>query len=432
MNKQGMTHYRWTICALLFFATTINYLDRQVISLLKGTLEKEFSWTETDYSNIVIAFQFSYAIGMLGVGRLIDSLGSKKGYVLSIFLWSIASIAHALATSTVGFGMARAALGITEAGNFPSAVKAVAEWFPKKERSLANGVFNSGTNIGAIIAPLTVPFIAVSLGWQWAFIITGSIGFLWLIAWWYWYDIPSKHTKVSKTEFDYIHSDAEERKEELSASGAVSWKVLLQHRQTWAIALGKFFADPVWWFYLFWTPAFLKSEYGLSATQAAWPVALVYTFATIGSVAGGWLPMYFSQKGWTIARSRKTAMLIYAVCALPVVLTQTLGAINMWLAVLMIGFACAAHQAWSGNMYTLISDMFPKRTAASVTGIGTMAGALSAILVSKIAGWLFDYYKHLGHINTGYFILFLFCSVTYIVAWLIIHWLAPGMKRVEL
>jgi ACS family hexuronate transporter-like MFS transporter len=433
-EKQTIGNYRWTICALIFFATTINYLDRAVISLLKSYLEKDFNWTETDYSDIVIAFQFSYAIGLLLAGRVIDKAGTKTGYAISLLLWSIASMAHALVRNTFGFIIARSALGISEAGNFPAAIKTVAEWFPKKERAFATGIFNSGTNIGAILAPLTVPFIAQSMGWQWAFVITGSIGFIWLIFWFMVYEVPAKHKRLSKTEYNYIHSDADEIKagDMQAGTGKISWFQLLRFRQTWAFFLGKFLTDPVWWFYLFWLPAFLKAQYGVEGTATALPVALVYTMSTLGSIFGGWLPLNLIGKGWTVYRSRKTSMFIYAVCVFPVVFAQMLGSINMWLAVIIIGFAASAHQAWSANIFTTVSDMFPKKAIGSVTGIGGMAGALGGILIATLAGLLFDHYKALGKLETGYYIMFIICGCAYIIAWLVMHFLVPKMKRVEL
>ena len=433
MSTQAIGKYRWTICALIFFATTVNYLDRAVISLLKDTLEVEFKWSETDYSNLVIAFQLSYAIGLLGAGRFIDWIGTKIGYALATTLWSIAAVAHALVNTTAGFFVARSALGITEAGNFPAAIKATAEWFPKKERALATGIFNSGTNIGAIIAPLTVPFIAAELGWRWAFILTGAIGFLWLIFWFLYYEVPSKQKRLSKAEYDYIHSDVEEQvvvTDEPRES--VGWGKLLGYKQTWAFVVGKFLTDPVWWFYLFWLPAFLKAEYGLEKTAVALPVALVYTMSSFGSIFGGWLPLYFIRRGWPVYRSRKTSMLIYAFFVIPVVFAQWLGKMDMWFAVMIIGLAAAAHQAWSANIFTTVSDMFPKRTVGSVTGIGGMAGALGGILIARLAGGLFDHFKALGEIETGYYIMFFICGSAYLLAWTIMHFLVPKMKQVDI
>jgi MFS transporter, ACS family, hexuronate transporter len=433
MQQQAIGKFRWTICALVFFATTINYLDRAVIALLKDNLENQFHWTESDYSNIVIAFQLSYAIGLLFAGRLIDKIGTKLGYAVSIFAWSIAAVCHAFVSSTFGFGVARAFLGITEAGNFPSAIKTTAEWFPKKERAFATGIFNSGANIGAIIAPLTVPLIAEEMGWWWAFILTGAIGFIWLVAWFAFYEIPAKQKRLSKAEYDYIHSDADEvQSTETTVGSGVSWLQLLKFRQTWAFVLGKFLTDPVWWFYLFWLPAFLKAQYGLQGTATSLPVALVYTMSTFGSIIGGWLPFHFTNKGWAVFRARKTSMFIYALFALPVVFAQLLGTFNMWLAVIIIGLAASGHQAWSANIFTTVSDMFPKKTVGTVTGMGGMAGALGGLLIAKLAGLLFDHYKTAGTIETGYYIMFIICGIAYLTAWFIMHFLVPKMKQVEI
>lgn len=427
--QEKIGRYRWTICTLVFFATTINYVDRAVISLLKSQLEKEFSWTESDYSNIVVAFQVSYALGLLGLGRLIDKLGTKLGYAFSLIAWSLAAIGHALVKSTLGFVTARAALGISEAGNFPAAIKTTAEWFPKKERAFATGLFNSGTNVGAILAPLTVPFIAAQWGWQWAFILTGLIGFLWLIFWFWLYDPPSKQKRLGAAEFAYIHSDPDE-----PAAGAtevpVRWGKLLSYRQTWAFVLGKFLTDPIWWLYLFWLPGFLKAQYGIEGTGVALPIALVYTISTAGSIVGGWLPLYFINRSWTVFKARKTAMLIYAFCVLPVIFAQRLGTFHLWAAVGIIGLAAAAHQAWSANIYTTVSDMFPKKAVASVTGIGGMAGGVGGILIAKLAGALFDYYKAQGHIETGYGIMFFISGLAYLTAWILMQVMVPKMKKI--
>lgn len=423
-------NYRYTICSLVFFATTINYLDRAVISLLKPILSQEYNWTEVTYANIVVAFQVCYAIGLLVSGKLIDKLGTRIGYAWATGLWSIAAIAHAAVTRTAGFFIVRGALGITEAGNFPSAIKTIAEWFPKKERAFATGIFNSGTNIGAIIAPLTVPFIVVALGWRWAFILTGLLGFIWLILWVFLYEIPSKHKNISAEEYAYINSDDSELEKDLMAP-KLTWIQLLGFRQTWAFASGKFLTDPVWWFYLFWLPDFLVKQFGLRNTALALPIALAYTMATAGSVFGGWLPMYFIRQGWSVFRARKTAMLIYACAATPVLFTQYFGGYSMWLAVTTIGLAMASHQAWSANMYTTVSDSFSKSETGSVTGIGSMFGALGGILIAIIAGQLFDYFKAAQHIETGYFILFSVCSLAYITAWIVIQILNPVKKSID-
>lgn len=432
--QKTMGRYRWTICSLLFFATTINYLDRSVISLLKPYLEVQFHWTEGDYSYIVMAFQVSYAVGMIFVGRFIDRVGTKLGYALSTLAWSLAAMGHALAQSTFGFGIARAALGVSESGNFPAAIKTVSEWFPKKERAYATGIFNSGANVGAIVAPLTVPWIAEKMGWDWAFILTGAIGFIWLILWVFVYEIPAKNKRLSKEEFDYINSDIDEPVEPTATEDKaprVSWVKLLGFRQTWAFVIGKFLTDPVWWFFLFWLPAFLDAQYNVKGTDIALPVALVYTMSTVGSVGGGWLPLYLINKGWPVFRARKTSMLIYALCVIPVIFAQWLGSLNMWLAVFIIGCATAAHQAWSANIFTTVSDMFPKKTVASITGLGGMAGSLGGVLIAWSAGILFDKYKLLGNIETGYYIMFFICGFAYLIAWLCMHFLVPKMKMVN-
>ncbi|RZK93478.1 MAG: MFS transporter, partial [Hymenobacter sp.] len=348
--------YRWTICSLVFFATTINYLDRAVISLLKPYLEKAFNWNSGDYANIEIAFKLAYSIGMVGVGRIIDKLGTKIGYALSTTLWSIAAMGHAIVSSTLGFGIARGFLGITEAGNFPAAIKTTAEWFPQRERALATGIFNSGANVGAIVAPLSVPFIAEHYGWQWAFIITGALGFIWLVLWMLVYDTPANSKRLSKAEFDYINADIPAG---LPAESALveekpktSWATLLGFRQTWAFVIGKFLTDPIWWFYLFWLPDFLGKQYHLTGTAIALPVAGVYILSSIGSVGGGYLPMSFIKRGMPAFQARKMAMLLIAFCVFPIVFAQYLGQLNMWLAVLVIGIAAAAHQAWSANIFT--------------------------------------------------------------------------------
>ncbi|MFT4025059.1 MAG: MFS transporter [Flavihumibacter sp.] len=419
------------ICTLVFFATTINYLDRAVISLLKSDLEKQFNWSESDYSQIVIAFQLSYAIGLLLAGKLVDHLGTKAGYAWSILLWSLAAIGHAAVRSTGGFVAARAALGFSEAGNFPAAIKTIAEWFPKKERAYATGIFNSGAAMGAILAPLTVPFIAASMGWQWAFIITGAVGFVWLFCWQRGYAKPAAHPRITANELAYINSDADEAVTEEPVEKPVSWLAIIRFRQAWAFILGKFLTDPVWWFYLFWLPAYLKAQYGIDQTAVAFPVALVYVMSAVGSVVGGWLPMYLIKNGQPVFRARKASMLVYALAALPVLLAQKLGAVNMWWAVIIIGLAAAAHQAWSANIFTTASDMFPKKTVASVTGMGGMAGALGGMLIAYLAGRLFDHYKLLGNIEKGYSIMFVICGFAYLVTWLLMHLLAPRMRRVN-
>ena len=432
MQQQAIGKYRWTICALVFFATTINYLDRAVISLLKSDLEKQFHWTESDYSNIVMAFQISYALGLLFAGRFIDKVGTKLGYAIATAAWSVAAICHGFVNSTFGFGVARSFLGVTEAGNFPSAVKATAEWFPKKERAFATGIFNSGANVGAIVAPLIVPEIAETMGWWWAFILTGAVGFLWLVAWFALYEIPSKNKRLSKQEYDYIHSDTDETTNTNDKEAKASWLQLLKYKQSWAFIIGKFLTDPIWWFYLFWLPAFLKAQFGLEGTSISLPVALVYTMSSVGSIWGGWLPMNFITKGWKVFRARKTSMFIYALFSIPVAFAQYLGTNSIWYAIIIIGVAASGHQAWSANMYTTVSDAFPKKLVGSVIGMGGMAGALGGVLIAKLAGLMFDHYKSIGSIETGYYIMFIICGVAYITAWIIMHLLVPKEKRVVL
>jgi ACS family hexuronate transporter-like MFS transporter len=424
---QAIGKYRWTICALLFFATTINYLDRQVIGFLKPTLQQSFNWTETDYSKVVMAFTASYAIGLLFFGRIIDKIGTKLGYAVSIVIWSIASMAHALAKSTFGFGVARAALGLGEAGNFPAAIKTVGEWFPKKERALAIGIFNSGANVGAVAAPIIVPWILGNFGWQEAFIWTGAIGFIWLIFWWFMYEVPIHHKKLSKTEYDYILSDVEQQH---PADAKISWGKLFRIRQTWAFMAGKFFTDPVWYFFLFWLPSYFSSTFNLDLKKPTLPLIIIYSATTIGSIGGGYLSSYLIKKGWPVYKARKTAMLIIAFCVVPIFTARY--ATNMWTAVALISLAAAAHQAWSANIFATAGDMFPKNTVSSVVGIGSMAGSVGGILFPFFIGWLLDRYKLLGNITVGYNILFIISGSAYLVAWLIMHFLVPKMKPVNL
>lgn len=434
MTQKMIGKYRWTICSLIFFATTINYLDRAVISLVKPYIAKAFDWNAVqeaaNYANIEIAFKTAYALGMLFAGRVIDKLGTKIGYALATGLWSIAAVCHAFANGAFGFSVARIFLGVTESGNFPAAIKATAEWFPKKERAFATGIFNSGANVGAILAPLTVPLIAENWGWKWAFILTGLIGFIWLILWFIYYEIPSKQQKLSEAEFKYINSDEDENEVNQEK---VSWFKLLQFKQTWAFAIGKFLTDPVWWFYLFWLPDFLIKQYHLTSKQIMWPVAIVYIISSIGSIGGGWLPMKFINNGMPVFKARKTSMLIYACCVLPIVFAQVLGDVNMWLAVLVIGLAAAAHQAWSANIFTTVSDMFPKKATASVTGIGGMFGGLGGILLSLLVQkGMFVYYESIGKIQTGYYIMFFICGAAYLLGWLIMHLLVPKMQKINI
>ncbi len=418
--------YRWTICALVFFATTVNYLDRQVISILKPVLDSELGIGEAEYSYIVSAFQFSYAVGMLLMGRFIDWLGTKLGYVFAFVGWSLAAIGHALARGPLGFGIARGFLGLTEAGNFPAAIKTIAEWFPKKERAFATGIFNSGTNIGAILAPILVPLIYVKWGWQSAFIAVGAIGFIWLVFWFIFYEVPEKQKRLSKAELEYIQSD-----QEVESVEKLPWLKLLKYRQTWAFFVGKFLTDPIWWFYLFWIPGWLADVRGLNITEFGLPLVVIYTSTTVGSIFGGWLSSFLIQKGWVVFRARAGAMLIFALLPIPIIFAQAEG-IGFWGAIAVISLAASSHQAWSANLFTTVSDMFPKKAVASVTGIGGFAGSVGGILVALLAGAVLEIAKTAGHVQTGYTSLFLISGSAYLLAWVLFNLIAPKMKKVDL
>lgn len=424
--------YRWVICGLLFWATTLNYLDRTIIGLLKDTLSEEFMWSESDYSNLVICFQVAYAVGLLGAGWLIDRIGTKLGYALSVFVWSIATILHGFARGTFSFALARTLLGLSESGNFPAANKTVAEWYPLKERALAIGIYNSGANIGAIAAPILVPWLAINYGWEYAFYLTGLLGIFWLFFWMIGYQKPEKCKYLSKKELDYINSDRTEKneKETLVTPAKIGFIKLLGYKQTWIFIVGKFFPDPVWWFFLFWLPSFLSSEYGLTGLQISIPLIIVYTISSLGSILGGWFPKYLIEKGIAPIKARWRSMLLFALLPIPVLIVQYAGSINMWYAISLISLACAAHCAWSANIFSSVSDFFPKHAVASVTGIGGMAGSVGGILIARLAGVLFDYFKAQGNIGDGYQIMFIVCALAYIVAWLIIKLLLYRIKPI--
>jgi MFS transporter, ACS family, hexuronate transporter len=448
MIKAAIGKYRWTICMLLFFATTVNYLDRQVLSLLKPLLEEKFGWSNSQYANIASVFQFTYAISMLFAGSLIDKLGTKKGYTWAIIIWSVGAVIHALAipigegiatvfgwagivvlpVSVMGFMFSRAVLGFGESGNFPAAIKATAEYFPKKERSFATGIFNSGANVGAILAPLTVPWIAKNWGWESAFIIIGAIGFLWLFFWLAFYEKPENQKRLSAEELTYINAGSEENIP--STNEKVSWFKLLSYKQTWAFTFGKFMTDGVWWFFLFWLPAYLKDQYAITGTAIMLPLAVLYSITMFGSIGGGYFPTYFIKKGYQPYDGRMKAMLVIALIPLVVLLAQPMGHISFWIPVLVIGVAAAAHQAWSANIFTTVSDMFPKKAIGSVIGIGGMAGGIGGVIITKVGGALFDHYKTLGHIKTGYSIMFAFCAVAYLIAWMVMKILVPKYKPI--
>jgi ACS family hexuronate transporter-like MFS transporter len=422
--RQPMGKYRWVIVTLLFFATTINYLDRQVIGLLKDNLAKDFNWSEKDYSRIVMAFSGAYAVALLIFGRLIDKIGTRLGYAISIIIWSVAAMFHALATSTLGFGIARTALGLGEAGNFPAAIKSVAEWFPKKDRALATGVFNSGTNIAAIAGPPMIAWIFSSYGWKQAFLWTGSLGFIWLIFWFWLYEIPSKQKRVTAEEFAYINSDTDETVADTGQKAG--WFKLFRLRQTWAIVLGKFLTDPVWWFYLFWIPSYFNTTYHLNLTRSAIHVSTVYVVASFGSILGGYLSGWLIKRGLAVYKARKISMFFFACCVVPIFFVRYTNSI--WPAVWLISLAAAAHQAWSANIFTLASDIFPKHTLSSVVGIGGMAGSVGGILFPFLIGIILDHFKLLGLLGTGYNIIFGICAIAYLLAWIIMHILSPRME----
>jgi len=413
--NERVGNYRWVICGMLFFATTINYIDRQVLGILATdqTFKNAIGWNEAQYGYVNTAFQGAYAIGLLIVGRLMDRFGTRKGFSFAIVFWSIAAMCHALARSAMGFGTARFFLGLGEAGNFPASIKTVAEWFPKKERALATGIFNSGSNVGAIAAPLVVPYIAVNYGWQLAFILTGTIGFIWLIFWLLIYRKPAEHPKLGKAELAHIQSDPPE------STTKIPWARLIPLRQTWAFAIGKFLTDPIWWVYLFWLPKFLNTNYKLNITQIGLPLVVIYVVADIGSIGGGWLSSMLIKKGWTANKARKTAMLICALAVVPIVFAAK--ASNLWLAVGLVAIAAAAHQGWSANIFTMSSDMFPKRAVGSVVGIGGMAGSIGGMLIATTFGLILQY-------TGSYFPIFIMAGGAYLLALAIIHLLVPTLE----
>jgi MFS transporter, ACS family, aldohexuronate transporter len=433
---KGAGNFRWVICALLFLAATINYVDRQVIGLLKPTLQQDFGWSEIDYADIIFAFQLAYAIGYVFAGRVIDSVGTKLGFTLSLLVWSAAGIAHAFATafgpgvahllalagltysgSVAGFIAARFALGLGESGNFPAAVKTVAEWFPRSERALSTGIFNSGTNIGALLTPLIVPWLTYKYGWQWAFVATGGLGLAWIAVWWPLYGAPARHPHVGPEELALIQADPPD------PPVHVSWLSLIGYRQTWAIAAAKFGTDPVWWLYLFWVPDFLHRRHGIDLQSMALPLVMIYLVADVGSIAGGWLSSTLVKRGWTTNRARKTAMFVCGVCALPIALAPIVH--SEALAVLVVGIAAAAHQGWSCNVFTLASDMFPRRAVGSVIGFVGMCGAVAGMLVAKITGYVLE--------TTGsYALIFLMSASAYLITLLIVHLLVPRLEPVTL
>ncbi len=413
-KSEPIGHYRWIICGLLFFAATINYIDRQVLSILAPDLQRTIGWSEIDYGNIVFSFQIAYALMFLVAGRIIDRIGTRLGFALAIGWWSLAAMGHALAATVLAFSLWRFLLGMGEAGNFPASIKSVAEWFPKRERALVTGIFNSGTNIGAILAPIAVPLITVHWGWQVAFILTGSLGFLWIVCWLLLYRRPESHSRLSARELAYIKSDPSDPETQ------IAWLPLLRHRQLWAFALGKFLTDPVWWFYLYWLPKFLNSVHGVKTTDMMRYLVTVYLIADVGSIAGGWFSSALLKRGWSVNGARKTAMLLCAVSVSPVIFASQIQ--DLWTAVLLISVAAAAHQGWSANLFTLSSDMFPREAVASVVGIGGFAGAVGGMLIAKIAGYVLEWYG-------TYTPMFIIAGMAYMIALATIHVLSPRLQR---
>jgi ACS family hexuronate transporter-like MFS transporter len=410
-------YFRWVICTLLLFGTTKNYMDRNVLGVLNKTLQHDLGWSEIDYSNLVVAFQAAYATGMVLVGRLIDKLGTRLGYALAMIFWSLASMGTALGNSLTSFAVSRVALGFGEAAVFPASIKAVAEWFPKKERALATGIFNAGTSIGAMLTPVVVPWINARWGWRGAFLGIGALGFLWLVFWLLIYRKPEEHSRVSRAELDYIRSDPQ------AAAGKIKWAALLRLRQTWAFVVGKFLTDPIWWFYLFWVPGFLQGQHGLALTRIGAPIVVIYLLSDVGSVAAGWLSSSMITRGSTVNAARKIAMLICAIGVMPVVFAYRVE--STWSAVFLIGLAAACHQGFSANLFTLTSDMFPARAVGSVVGIGGMAGAIGGLFIATVVG-------HVLQWTGSYRVPFLIAGSAYLLALVIIHALAPRMEPAKI
>jgi ACS family hexuronate transporter-like MFS transporter len=424
--------FRWTICGLLFLAATINYVDRQVIGILKPTLQAQFGWTEIDYGDIVFAFQMAYAIGYLFAGRVMDLLGIKRGFALALTIWSLAAIAAAAvprfgpaaavllgtvgltySASVAGFIVVRFVLGLGESGNFPAAIKTVAEWFPQRERAFATGLFNAGTNIGAVVTPMTVPFITARFGWTWSFVLTGVLGFAWLVAWLVIYEKPDRHPRLKAPERAFICSDP------VAPATHMPWVSLMGYRQTWSFATAKFLTDPIWWMYLFWLPDFFSRNYGLSLLELGPPIIVIYVVADVGSVGGGWLSSLLIRKGWSVNAARKTAMLICAVAVIPIIAAASVK--NMWAAVALISLATAAHQGWSANLFTLASDMFPRQAVGSVVGLGGFAGAVGGMLIAKVTGYVLQ-------MTGSYTTVLLIAGGAYLVALAIVQILAPKLE----
>ncbi len=424
--KASIGRYRWFICLLLFLATTVNYIDRQILALLKPILDDQLGWTNEQYGLINSAFQGAYAVGLLLFGVFVDRVGTKIGYAVSIAAWSVAAIGHSLVGGIGGFLRARLALGISEGGNFPSAIKAVALWFPRKERAFATALFNSGANVGAIVAPAVIPWIAGAWGWRSAFVFAGIAGLCWLGLWLPFYDTPERSKRLAADELSLIRSDVDEQ---ASDERPLGWLAILRYRQAYAFIVAKFLTDPVWWFFLIWLPDFFKQSRGLDIKKSWVHLVSIYAIVTVLSIIGGWLAGYLIRRGWPSNRARKVAMLIFACAVTPVFLVTQVG---LWSAVVLIGIAGAAHQAWSANLFTTVSDMFPKRAVASVVGIGGMAGSVGGILFPTFTGILLDRFRASGNVTAGYAILFVVCGSAYLLAFVIGHLLAPRFDQIKL
>jgi len=409
--------YRWLIVGLLFLATAINYVDRQMIGVLKPTLQQEMGWTEGDFATIVFWFQVAYAIGYIGFGRIVDLIGARLGYAVAIVIWTVSHMAHGLANGVTQFALARFGLGIGESGNFPAGIRAVTDWFPQKERAFAIGLFNAGANVGAIVTPLLVPFLVLMFDWRVAFYITGLLGIVWLIAWWALYRHPDEHPKLSADEKAWIQQDPAD------PVTPIGWRRLLGVKETWSYALGKFFIDPIWWFFLFWLPGYLFERYDMDLKSFGLPLAAIYLISDLGSIAGGWLSSRLIKAGHTPNFARKVTMFLCACCVVPVYFAQDID--NVWTAVLIIGLATAAHQAFSANLYTLPSDIFPRGAVGSVVGIGGMLGAVGGMSMALFTGYILE------KTSNNYQILFAICASAYFVALLAVHMLSPKLARVE-
>ncbi|GAA4433857.1 MFS transporter [Ravibacter arvi] len=420
-----INNYRWLIVALVLVATTINYVDRQVIGLLKPILEVEFGWSESDYSRIVMAFSAAYAVGLLTMGRMVDFLGTKKGYSIAVIIWSLAGMLHAVSRNMVQFVTVRIVLGIGEAGNFPAAMKVVSEWFPKKEKGIATGIINAGASLGVVAALLVTPLILNFYTWKEVFWITGGLGFAWLILWWIFYEIPMRQKRITQQELDLIVSGQEQY--QTQSGKPMSWKKLLSLPQTWAVVVGKFFIDPIYWFFLFWLPSYFSLTYGLDLKKPSLPLMVIYLATTTGSIVGGYISSALIKKGWTTVNARKYTLLMVAVLELMVISMQFIH--HVWIAVAVLSTAVALHQTWSTNIFTLTTDLFPKESVSSVAGIAGMAGAIGGFLFPMFVGDLLDRYKLAGNLSGGYNLLFSVCGITYLGTWLIIHLLTKQFKR---